>query len=61
MVLVHILSLTNGAATLTPNVENVETLNITPTGTLVIDLGNTESTFDSIKSVSDAGTNAFNS
>ena len=47
-----ILSLTNGAATLTPNVENIETLNITQSGDLVVDLGNTASTFDSIKSVS---------
>ena len=50
-----ILSLTNGAATLTPNIENIETINITPTGTLVVNLANTESTFDSIKAVSDGG------
>ena len=51
-----ILSLTNGAGTLTPNVENIETLNATASGTLIVNLANTESTFDSLKSVS-SGTN----
>ena len=52
-----ILSVTNAGATLTPNVENIETLNATPTGALIINLANTESQFSSIKSVSDGGNN----
>jgi len=50
-----ILSVTSGALTLTPNIENIETLNVTPTGTVTVNLSNTASTFDAIKSVSDGG------
>jgi len=50
-----ILSVTNAVGTLTPNVENIETLNVTPTGSVVVNLANTASTFDSIKAVSDGG------
>ena len=42
-----------GAVTLTPNVENIETLNVTPaTGTVIVNLANTESTFDKLALVS---------
>ena len=42
-----------GAVTLTPNVENIETLNVTPaTGTVTVNLANTESTFDKLALVS---------
>ena len=49
------LTVTNGAATLTPDIENVENLNINPTGTLVVDLKDTASTFSSIMATTDGG------
>ncbi len=42
-----------GPNTLTPNVENIETINVTPSaGTVTLNLANTESTFDKLALVS---------
>ena len=49
-----ILSITNTGATLTPNIENIETVNVTGTGNVIVNLANTASTFNSLKSVSSA-------
>jgi Ca2+-binding RTX toxin-like protein len=50
------LSLTNGAGTITPNIENIENLSLTPTAsTLTVDLKDTASTFDSIMANTDGG------
>ena len=43
------LTVTNGAATLTPNIENVENLIITPTGNITANLANTASTFSKLE------------
>jgi Ca2+-binding RTX toxin-like protein len=52
-----ILSVTNATGTLTPNIENIETVNVTASGALTVNLANTASTFASLKAVSSASNN----